>query len=105
MVETGRPPAEANYDIPPALNETGEWNGEARTGSENSCIEADKVDVDEGLGYDNVRSAGTYQVRAVQSHNRGDGTAAAHEEYLLFSDPVTVTIPDPGLGVQATGVT
>lgn len=93
VVEMGRSWAEGNYDIPPALNETGEWNGEAWTGSENSCIEADKVDVDEGLGYDNVRSAGTYQVRAVQAHNIGDPGSGDTEEYLLFSDPVTVTIP------------
>lgn len=86
VVDLGEYWREANYEIPPALNETGEWTGVAEAPSYSSCIEADR---EEGLhGYDNVRAAGTYQVRAAQVHTVGDG-----KRELLFSEPVTVTIP------------
>lgn len=86
VVDLGEYWHEANYEIPPALNETGEWTGVAEANSYSSCIEADR---EEGLhGYDNVRAAGTYQVRAAQVHTVGDG-----KPELLFSEPVTVTIP------------
>ncbi|WP_419704533.1 hypothetical protein [Promicromonospora sp. NFX87] len=86
VVDLGEYWHEANYEIPPALNETGEWTGVAEVPPHSSCIEADR---EEGLsGYDNVRAAGTYQVRAAQVHTVGDGKME-----LLFSEPVTVTIP------------
>lgn len=86
VVDLGEYWHEANYEIPPALNETGEWTGVAEVPPYSSCIEADR---EEGLsGYDNVRVAGTYQVRAAQVHTVGDG-----KRELLFSEPVTVTIP------------
>ncbi|MGI5189141.1 hypothetical protein ACQEVI_13470 [Promicromonospora sp. CA-289599] len=86
VVDLGEYWREANYEIPPALNETGAWTGVAEANSYSSCIEADR---EEGLhGYDNVRAAGTYQVRAAQVHTVGDG-----KRELLFSEPVTVTIP------------
>jgi hypothetical protein len=87
VVDLGEYWREANYDIPPALNETGEWTGVAEAPPYSSCIEAD-LNEDDPYGYDNVRAAGTYQVRAAQLHMVGDG-----ETELLFSEPVTVTIP------------
>jgi hypothetical protein len=87
VVDLGEYWREANYDIPPALNETGEWTGVAEAPPYSSCIEADRIE-DAPDGYDNVRAAGTYQVRAAQSHIVGEG-----ETELLFSEPVTVTIP------------
>lgn len=91
VVDLGQAWREGNYDIPPALNETGEWTGEAFASSYSTCVEAD---LREGMFYDNVRAAGTYQVRAVQAHNVSEpGNDGASEEYLVISDPVTVTIP------------
>lgn len=87
VVDLGEYWREGNYDIPPALNETGEWTGVAEVPPYSSCIEADVIE-DAPYGYDNVRAAGTYQVRAAQVHMVGDGKTE-----LLFSEPVTVTIP------------
>lgn len=87
VVDLGEYWREANYDIPPALNETGEWSGVAEVPPYSTCIEADRIE-NAPDGYDNVRAAGTYQVRAAQSHMVGEG-----ETELLFSEPVTVTIP------------
>ncbi|MFD6140343.1 hypothetical protein [Promicromonospora sp. NPDC060271] len=87
VVDLGEYWREANYEIPPALNETGEWTGVAEVPPYSTCIEADRIE-DAPDGYDNVRAAGTYQVRAAQSQIVGDG-----ETELLFSEPVTVTIP------------
>ncbi|MFC4629233.1 hypothetical protein ACFO6V_13380 [Promicromonospora alba] len=86
VVDLGEYWREASYEIPPALNETGEWTGVAEVPPYSSCIEADREEAP--YGYDNVRAAGTYQVRAAQVHTVGDG-----ETELLFSEPVTVTIP------------
>ena len=92
VVDLGMEWREGNYEIPPALNDTGVWTGEAYAPSFSSCVEADKTEY--GMAYDNVRAAGTYQVRAVQAHSIGDpGTTGASEDYLVISDPVTVTIP------------
>ncbi|MFC8798702.1 hypothetical protein ACFT2C_13290 [Promicromonospora sp. NPDC057138] len=92
VVDLGQAWREGNYDIPPVLNDTGEWTGDAYAPSYSSCVEADKREG--GMYYDNVRAAGTYQIRAVQAHNIGDpGSNDASEDYLVISDPVTVTIP------------
>ncbi|GAA4699601.1 hypothetical protein APR04_003959 [Promicromonospora umidemergens] len=91
VVDLGQSWREGNYEIPPALNDTGEWTGEAYASSYSTCVEADSSG--DGMFYDNVRAAGTYQVRAVQVHNIGDPGASTNEEYLVISDPVTVTVP------------
>ncbi|WP_129782987.1 hypothetical protein [Promicromonospora panici] len=92
VVDLGQAWREANYEIPERLNEARQWAGEAFAPSYSSCVEADKEEG--GMFYDNVRAAGTYQVRAVEAHNIGDpGTDGASEDYLVVSDPVTVTIP------------
>ncbi|MFD7308268.1 hypothetical protein [Promicromonospora sp. NPDC059942] len=91
VVDMGTAWREANYDIPPALNDAGVWTGEAYAPSFSTCVEADADQYN--LSYDNVRTAGTYQVRAVQAHNIGDPGRGGQEEYLVVSDPVTVTVP------------
>jgi hypothetical protein len=93
VVDLGSLWREGNYEIPPALNDTGEWAGLAEVPPFSTCIEADEI---EGgpFGYDNVRAAGTYQVRAVQAHAIGYlGNPDRRENHLIFSAPITVTIP------------
>jgi hypothetical protein len=90
VVDLGMAWREANYEIPPALNDTGSWTGEAYAPSFSTCVEADRL---EFFAYDNVRAAGTYQVRAAQAHSIGDSGSESREQYLVISDPVTVTIP------------
>lgn len=93
VVDLGQPWNEGNYEVPPVLNDTGEWTGAAFSPAYSTCVEADRATPDEGLYYDNVRVAGTYQVRAVQAHHIGDPGASTNERYLVISDPITVTIP------------
>lgn len=91
VVDLGSSWHEGNYEIPPALNDTGEWTGLAYAQHYTSCIEADLI---EGLsGYDNERAAGTYQVRAAQMHSIGRIGHNDALQYLVLSEPVTVTIP------------
>lgn len=92
VVDLGQAWRGANYEIPERLNEARQWAGEAYASSYTTCVEADKIE--DGMAYDNVRAAGTYQIRAVQAHLIGDpGREGAVEDYLVVSDPVTVTIP------------
>lgn len=92
VVDLGPYWREGNLGIPPALNDTGEWTGLAGVPPYSTCTEADEIDGG-ALGYDNVRAAGTYQVRAVQAHWISDSGADDREDYLVLSEPVMVTIP------------
>jgi hypothetical protein len=92
VVDLGEFWRENNYDIPPALNDTGESTGVASPPPYSSCTEADLA-VGDPYGYDNVRAAGTYQVQAAQIHGIGEAGGPDYQEHLVISAPVTVTIP------------
>lgn len=92
VVDLGTFWREASYEIPPTLNDAGVWTGAASASSFSTCIEADEID-GAPYGYDNVRAAGTYQVRAAQIHTVEAAGAGDSEEYLVISAPVTVTVP------------